>query len=154
MKLDDKYLGQVCQPVARGEDVEHIIKGMLKLCFNENGEKIGVGLAANQAGINKRIIVLNHMTIADGMINPVIEKYRGGVYESLEGCLSYPEKFVKVKRHKIIKVSWFDENWEARSITMRGLMAACVQHEVDHLNGISMFERARLGLVVNMGKAE
>lgn len=149
MKLDDKYLGQVCQPVPINEDVTDIIKGMLELCFSDEGRKIGLGLAANQAGINKRIIVINYASLSEGLINPVIEKYRGGVYNSSEACLSFPGKMIKVKRHKIIKVSWFNENWEAQSISMRGILACVVQHEVDHLNGIDMFERARLGVAKN-----
>lgn len=145
MQLSDKYLGTLCTPVPAGENVSATIKGMLALCYDEQGAKIGIGLAANQAGVNKRIIVVNYCDPETCMINPVIEKYRGGTFNSMEGCLSFPEQFVKVVRHKIIKLSWYDENWTHQSRVVRGLLATIVQHEIDHLDGITIFDRERLG---------
>ena len=166
MKLDKKYLNTVCEPLPinkirmrlyagnscpEADEAADLIKEMLKLCYAADGTKIGIGLAANQVGSNKRIIVVNHAALSEGMINPLIEKYRGGIYKSKEGCLSYPRKLVTVKRHKIIKLSWFTELWDRKTCSMRGLLAAVVQHEIDHLDGISMLTRAKLGAATNEG---
>jgi len=151
MKLNDDYLKQVCLPVPQGDDVSDTIKGMLALCYGDEGEQAGLGLAANQAGLTQRIIVVSHGLLSDGLINPVIEKYRGGIYKSKEGCLSFPGEQAVVMRHKIVKVSWFNSNWEAQTRTFRGLLAAIIQHEVDHLDGISIFDRQKLGVVERRG---
>ena len=120
--------------------------------LNENGEKIkqliedmvetmhaydGVGLAAVQVGILKRILVID---LYDGspvikLINPVITKQKGK-QEVDEGCLSFPNKYVKVERPMEVTVEGLNENGEKIKINGKELLAQAISHEVDHLNGI------------------
>ena len=110
----------------------------------------GIGLAAPQLGEMVRIIIINTTTkpiensgIMEVMVNPVIEKKDGEV-DSIEGCLSfkqYEERRYIVKRAKEIWVSYFDHNGEYHNNRhLKGIEAICVQHEIDHLNGITMNE--------------
>ena len=97
----------------------------------------GVGLAAVQVGILKRILVID---LYDGspivkLINPVILKQKGE-QEVDEGCLSFPNKYVKVKRPMEVTVEGLNENGEKIKITGKELLAQALSHEVDHLNGI------------------
>ena len=97
----------------------------------------GVGLAAVQVGILKRILVID---LYDGspivkLINPVILKQKGE-QEVDEGCLSFPNKYVKVKRPMEVTVEGLNENGEKIKITGKELLAQAISHEVDHLNGI------------------
>ena len=97
----------------------------------------GVGLAAVQVGILKRILVID---LYDGspvikLINPVIKKEKG-TQEVEEGCLSFPNKYVKVVRPNEVTVEGLNENGEHIKITGKGLLAQALSHEINHLNGI------------------
>ncbi len=94
----------------------------------------GVGLAATQVGIPKSLAVID---VGDGLIkmaNPIIVKKEGTAI-SEEGCLSVPGECIKIKRAKIVVVSFIDENGEPRRIKGEGLLAKAIQHELDHLSG-------------------
>lgn len=97
----------------------------------------GIGLAANQVGILERLIIVGVLEI----INPRITKTSSQTFTSVEGCLSVPGKRYKIKRHKIVTVEGFDRNWNPLKHKLRGLDAACVQHEIDHLDGITIADR-------------
>ncbi len=97
----------------------------------------GVGLAAVQVGILKRVIVID---LYDGkpiliLANPVILKTKGK-QKVEEGCLSFPNKFVQVERPNEVTVEGINENGDKVKITATGLLAQAISHEVDHLNGI------------------
>lgn len=98
----------------------------------------GVGLAAVQVGILKRVIVID---IYDDkqpiikLINPVIIKEKG-TQEVDEGCLSFPNKYVKVVRPNEVVVEGLNENGEKIRIKGKGLLAQAISHEIDHLNGV------------------
>ncbi len=97
----------------------------------------GVGLAAVQVGILKRVIVID---LYDGkpilkLINPVVLKTKGS-QKVEEGCLSFPNKFVEVERPNEITVEAINENGDKVKITGTGLLAQALSHEIDHLNGI------------------
>jgi len=94
----------------------------------------GIGLAAPQVGISKRAVIVEASGELLRMVNPVILSEKGHV-EMEEGCLSVPEKGVKVERAEEISVSYLDENGSPRNKTFRGLTARIIQHEIDHLNG-------------------
>lgn len=97
-------------------------------------EECGVGLAAPQIGISKRVAVIEYGGRVINMVNPVITS-KSGSSSFEEGCLSVPGKSVKVKRAEEISVSYTDENGIPHNEIFKGLEARIVQHEVDHLNG-------------------
>jgi len=94
----------------------------------------GIGLAAPQVGISKRIIIVDTESGILKMVNPKIISKKGS--SSLEeGCLSVPDKSVNVKRAEEITISYIDENNKERTETFSGLTARVIQHELDHLAG-------------------
>lgn len=100
--------------------------------------KGGIGLAANQVGFLLRVIVVDlsdRQNTPMIMINPVITKARGKQTVT-EGCLSYPGRKVRVTRAAKITVKYLDEHGDPRSLKASNMFAQCVQHEVDHLDGI------------------
>ena len=102
--------------------------------LNKRGD--GIGLAANQVGIDAQVAVVN-VTEPLVLINPQIV-HKENEISYFEGCLSYPKKGVNTKRYEIVEVK--SDNVES---TMRfdGLESICVQHEIDHLNGKTIFDR-------------
>tara|TARA_B100000963_G_scaffold206286_1_gene179664 strand:- start:951 stop:1361 length:411 start_codon:yes stop_codon:yes gene_type:complete len=101
----------------------------------------GIGLAAVQVGVLKRIIVID--LSKDGqkkeplfIVNPQITFKSDELISYEEGCLSIPNHFAEVKRPSSCKVNFLDYNGKKREINADGLLATCVQHEVDHLNGV------------------
>ncbi len=127
-------LGQKAKPVKHGENVSGIVSEM----FESMLEAKGIGLAANQVGILSRIIVVNVNGFSTEIINPVITKWSGKTKLSKEGCLSYPGKLVNIKRDNIITVEGYDREWKPIKKKCRALTAFCIQHEIDHLNGITI----------------
>jgi len=152
LALDDKYLGEVCKDCLPDNDLSEVIAGMFKACY-EDGEQIAVGLAANQIGQDCRLIVVNYAGIKRAMINPLITKYRGGTARASEQCLSYGKRKAIVTRHKIVIVEYLDEQRNKQKLKARGLLARVIQHEIDHLNGISMFDREQLGITMLISPA-
>ena len=103
----------------------------------------GVGLAATQVGVSKRIIVFNPSCDewrADALINPVIVKKRGGEKKE-EGCLSLPGINGPVRRSTYLLVEGLDIKWKPACFEARGLLARILQHEIDHLDGILFIDR-------------
>ncbi len=131
-------LTTVCEPVGDGEDVTDIIRDMMHILVNS---KTGVGLAANQAGHLKRIIIvkiettISHVVGYRVMINPVICCYGKKKSTQKEGCLSYPKRFIDIKRSERIDYDHQDENRKNIVRTSFDLIARIIQHEIDHLNG-------------------
>jgi len=103
-------------------------------------KKGGVGLSANQVGLPFRMCVTD---IGDPkiMINPRITKMSEKRMESQEGCLSLPGVIITINRHNTITVEYEDVTGETESETISGLLSCCIQHEIDHLNGILMINR-------------
>ena len=100
----------------------------------------GIGLAAPQVGVSERLIVLD---VADGeerrpmvLVNPEIVWRSGERATAEEGCLSLPGQFADVTRPQAVKVRYLTEHGEERVLEADGLLARCVQHEIDHLDGI------------------
>jgi peptide deformylase len=118
--------------------------------YIKNPDNGGVGLAAPQIGVNKRIISVsllrygddeNYRTIA--MINPVITEHTAEIECDNEGCLSIPGENGDVDRWKRIKVSYVDTGLRPQSILLSGLAARIVQHEIDHLDGVLFTDRLK-----------
>ena len=128
----DPILNKECKPVKEmTERVAELIDDMFETMYEGNG----CGLAANQVGILKQIIV---MDIEDGeqyvLINPEILETEGEVAE-FEGCLSVPGMRGKVTRAEKVKVRALDRSMEPIEIEAEGLLARCLQHEIDHIHG-------------------
>tara|TARA_Y100000816_G_scaffold283383_1_gene260203 strand:- start:1659 stop:2174 length:516 start_codon:yes stop_codon:yes gene_type:complete len=133
----DKILRQVSSPVKSVGDYERkIMDDMLETMYDANG----IGLAAIQIGIPKRIIVID-LKIENKkcplyFINPVINNKDNlkATYE--EGCLSVPNQFAEIDRPKKCDVEYLDYEGEKKILKAEGLLATCIQHEMDHLEGI------------------
>ena len=135
--LGDPVLGKVCKEVKDVNDkITELIDDMLETMYEANG----VGLAAPQVGILKRIVV---MDIGEGpivMINPQILE-TSGEQTGDEGCLSYPGKAGKVTRPNYVKARFQNEDMEWCEIEGTELLARCICHELDHLDGHMYTER-------------
>lgn len=106
----------------------------------------GVGLAANQVGLDLAIFVINkelaaENNVPDIYINPEITEYSKESDEMEEGCLSIPEYYTRVKRSKKIKIKFIDKNGKKIKIKARSFLARILQHEADHLNGLTIKNR-------------
>ena len=118
-----------------------VVNSKIKKLISDMAETMysapGIGLAATQVDVHQRIIVIdisedkNNLLV---LINPRLLEKRGEETNK-EGCLSVPEVFEKVKRAEWIKVSALDENGKKFELEAEGLLAVCIQHEVDHLLG-------------------
>lgn len=131
----DPVLREVAKPVKEvNRNIRKLLGDMAETMYDAGG----VGLAAPQVGISKRVIVVDPQdgeTGLIGLVNPEILEAEG---EQLgpEGCLSIPGLNGDVKRHMKVKVKGLDENGEERIIEAEGFLARIFQHEIDHLNGI------------------
>lgn len=133
-KEDDEILRKKSKEVDIIDDkVRELIKDMIDTMHKYDG----VGIAAVQVGILKRIIAIDLYDEKPiiKLINPVITKIKGE-QEVEEGCLSFPNKYVKKIRPEEVTVEGLDENGKKIKITGTGLLAQAISHEVDHLNGI------------------
>ena len=101
----------------------------------------GRGIAAPQIGLSKRIIALN-IDKQVALVNPVLKELSKEMIELWDDCMSFPNLLVKVKRHKKLKVSFYDLNWKLQTWILEDDMAELIQHEYDHLNGILATQRA------------
>lgn len=148
-------LSKVAKPVPENENCRALIEYM----HEAMGYPQGIGLAAPQVGEDKRIIVVNvpHMrrgkpvggTQKYSLINPVITFTKGKVM-GLEGCLSFPGQQLYVPRHQRIQVTGFNMRWERLTISAKDLLARVIQHEIDHLNGVTLADYADLEINENL----
>jgi peptide deformylase len=106
----------------------------------------GIGLAANQVGIAKRVFVIGSNNIEGfpkpfAVFNPkIIESSQEQIIDK-EGCLSYPNLWLSVKRPAVIKVEYQDSHGNVHEAAMSGLIARCFQHELDHLDGVCFVDK-------------
>ena len=130
-------LHKIAKPLVVGEIVSHIVHAMNIVIATS--ERKALGLAAPQIGISKRIIILINSDMQQVLINPVITRRRLGKATSKESCLSFsPDYSKKMKRDKQVIVEGFNEYWEKVKIKARGLDSYVIQHEIDHLNGVTI----------------
>tara|TARA_Y100000022_G_scaffold116003_1_gene100193 strand:- start:279 stop:794 length:516 start_codon:yes stop_codon:yes gene_type:complete len=130
-------LRQISKTVEKvGKEEQELMKDMLDTMYAANG----IGLAAIQVGIPKRIIVIdlnkNEKKTPMFFVNPVIKERNriNSVYE--EGCLSVPNQFAEIERPNKCEVEYLDFYGEKKILKADGLLATCIQHEMDHLEGI------------------
>lgn len=134
----DPRLKKKALPVARVDDaIRKQMDDMLETMYAENG----MGLAAPQVGISNRVIVMDIARKDEEpkifkMANPEIIWESPELKSYEEGCLSVPEHYAEVKRPASVKVRYLDYDNEIREIEADGVLAVCVQHEIDHLNGV------------------
>lgn len=126
-----RALSQIAEPVPEGEDVSALIDEMWAVMRAGRG----IGLAANQVGVLKRVIVLGVNGLNQEFINPVITLRHGGQTNSKEGCLSFPGRRALMVRSRRVTLHGFTRDWKPIRRELRDLAAYCAQHEVDHLNG-------------------
>lgn len=118
-------------------EIVNLVKDMTETMYTASG----VGLAAPQVGVAKRIIIIDDEEKgAIALINPEIIEKEGEMI-SEEGCLSLPELYAQVKRFARIKVEGWDLNGEKITIEAKDLLARVIQHEIDHLNGILFIDK-------------
>ena len=134
----NKLLRQVSKPVEKvGKEEQKVMDDMLDTMYDANG----IGLAAIQIGIPKRIIVMD-ISKEEGkkgpmyFVNPIIKKKNPIKNTHEEGCLSVPDQFAEIDRPSKCEVEYLDYNGEKQLIKADGLLATCIQHEMDHLEGI------------------
>ena len=131
-------LRQISQPVEQvGESEKELMNDMLETMYAANG----IGLAAIQIGIPKRIIVMDLSKEENKknpmyFVNPIIKKKNDQNVTYEEGCLSVPNQFAEIDRPKTCEVEYLDYNGNKQNLKAEGLLATCIQHEIDHLEGI------------------
>ncbi|AEE20992.1 peptide deformylase [Paraglaciecola chathamensis] len=134
LRFPDERLRTVAAPVEKIDGtIKTLISDMLETMKDENG----IGLAATQINVHKRVVVIDVSEKQDNpqvFINPEIT-HMDGTTISEEGCLSVPNNYAKVERAETITVNALDENGDAFTLDADGLLAICIQHELDHLKG-------------------
>ena len=135
--VPDEILKKISDPIEKiGINEKKLIDDLFETMYVSNG----IGLAAVQIGILKRILVVDVSTKDEKnqpivLINPVIKNLSDdtSVYE--EGCLSIPETFIEIERPKICEVEYIDEKGSKKNLKCDGLLSTCIQHEINHLDG-------------------
>ena len=144
----DPILREVCEPVENVDrSIKHLAKQMAKDMYKNNG----CGLAAPQVGVTKRLIVLdcnldeNAKKEPITLINPEITAHGDETWASSEGCLSVPGITCDIERFCNVTVHYLDIDGAECDVTAdkdeNSLLCCCLQHEIDHLDGVTMFER-------------
>ncbi len=123
-------------------DAEALEKSMIDFMI----ESKGIGLAANQIGITKRVFVMGSNNIEGfpspfALFNPVIKEASSELVLDEEGCLSYPGLYLKVKRPTWVLAEYQDSRGNTHEIKVDGYISKCFQHELDHLNGVCFVDR-------------
>ncbi|TSC63639.1 MAG: formylmethionine deformylase, partial [Parcubacteria group bacterium Gr01-1014_106] len=135
VRIPDPVLRQRAMPVERPLDpeIQALIADMKDSCSAAEG----IGLAAPQLGVSKRVIIINYPQGSPyGLINPELVWKSSGTTLLEEGCLSIPDIVVGVTRPKKVKVRALNEQGQSIEITADDLLAKILQHEIDHLNGV------------------
>lgn len=150
LEFPDPQLRKVARPVeAVNADIYQLIEDLLETMYAAEG----IGLAATQVNVHKRVIVIDVSEERDQpliFINPEIEVSDPTLHEYQEGCLSVPGYYEEVSRPSGVKVKALDRHGSTFEINPDGLLAVCIQHEIDHLDGklfvdyISVLKRNRI----------
>lgn len=143
IETPDARLKTISTPV---DGVDDALRAFIKDMFDTMYDAPGIGLAAIQVGVPKRVLVIDLQERDEEsgavireprvFINPEIVEMSEDLTVYSEGCLSVPDQYADVERPSIIKAKWLDENGKAHEEVIDGLLAICLQHEMDHLNGI------------------
>jgi peptide deformylase len=143
--VPDPGLRAVARPVA---DVDDSVRAIVENMFDTMYDARGIGLAATQVGIEQRIVVIDLQepesdaedakAVRDPrvFINPELLSVSEETSIYNEGCLSIPEQYAEVERPKRCRVGWIDQSGARHEEDFDGLLSTCIQHEIDHLNGV------------------
>jgi peptide deformylase len=135
LRYPDARLKKVAAPVAAVDDrIRRLVADMAETMYDANG----IGLAATQVDQHVQVIVIDVSEAHDELrvfINPRILELKGETIAAEEGCLSVPNIYDTVERASIARVEALDQNGERFEIEAEGLLAVCIQHEIDHLRG-------------------
>lgn len=135
-------------------DPKELEKNMIEFMFANNG----IGLSANQVGVNARVFTMGHKDSAKNalaLFNPMILDVHEDVFDIEEGCLSFPNIFVKVKRPAAVYARWQNNIGEWQQGEFNGYDCKCFLHELDHLEGITFKDRVsnlKWNMAVKRGK--
>ena len=135
--VPNEILKKISEPIVNvGVNEKKLINDLFETMYNSKG----IGLAAVQVGILKRVLVIDVSSKDEkknpmSFINPVIKNLSDetSVYE--EGCLSIPETFIEIERPKVCEVEYIDLDGKKKMIKCEGLLSTCLQHEINHLDG-------------------
>ena len=136
----DNVLREKCTEIKMGDlDIKSLVNDM----FETMADADGIGLAAPQIGISKKLFVVDGSSLEDEemtsfkkvFINPVLNNEDGDFWEFEEGCLSIPHIRGGVNRKSSIEITFFDENWNKKTEVFKGMQARVIQHEYDHIQG-------------------
>ncbi|HEY2529665.1 MAG TPA: peptide deformylase [Xanthobacteraceae bacterium] len=138
VKLPDKRLRLVSEPIKR---VDASIRRLVDDMFETMYAAPGIGLAAVQVGVAKRVVTMDLSKKEEDhapqvFINPEITWTSAARSTHEEGCLSIPDYYEEVERPSQIKVKYLDLDGKEHEIAAEGLLATCIQHEIDHTNGV------------------
>ena len=138
VEVPNILLSQTADVVSEFDDS---LKQLVTDMFDTMSANNGIGLAAPQVGILKRVFICNYENTQLVCINPELELY-GDEFESEEGCLSIPNILATVNRYDCVKVRAYDINGNVFSKSFKGMMAIIMQHENDHLDGVLINQKA------------
>lgn len=135
----NEKLREVAVPVVNPLEEQDFIECLFETMYDDKG----IGLAATQVGVAKRIFVMDTI-LAGGshkkpLINPIIKEKRG-ITTHMEGCLSFPGIYFEVERAAEVIIETLKLTGETEELTLTGIDAICAQHELDHLNGVIFFD--------------
>ena len=145
LEVPDPGLRAVAKPVAQVDDA---VRAIVADMFDTMYDARGIGLAATQVGIEQRIVVIDlqepESDAEDAkpvrtplvFINPELVSVSEETSTYNEGCLSIPEQYAEVERPTRCRVKWLDGEGAAHEDEFDGLLSTCIQHEIDHLNGV------------------
>ena len=149
--LGDQVLRQSAKRISKVDDtVRELARDMLRSMYTAHG----IGLAAPQVGVHKQLLVIdldleNAATPPMVLVNPEIVSASASLDTYEEGCLSIPGVYLSVVRPSQIEVSFRDEQGRPRRLKADGLLARCIQHEMDHLSGVLFVDRVTDELSLN-----
>ena len=138
LTLPDPILRKTSEPV---EKIDKKIKNLMDDMLETMYAAPGIGLAAVQIGILKRIIVIDLAKEGEKkkpifIVNPEIISKSSDLVSYEEGCLSIPNQFAEVERPNTCKIKFLDYEGNKKELEAKGLLSTCIQHEIDHLNGV------------------
>ena len=150
LEFPDPRLRNVAKPVTEfNASIAELVNNMAETMYDANG----IGLAATQINVHQRVVVIDVSEERDQLqvfINPEFEVLDDDLFKYQEGCLSVPSFYEDIERPQHIEVTAHNEKGEQYTIRPEGLLAVCIQHEIDHLNGklfvdhISAMKRNRI----------
>ncbi len=142
--LGHPKLYEVCEPVRHEEwpSVRSVVADLHDTLMDFRSRyKAGRAIAAPQIGIMKRLVYM-HIDRPVVFINPELDQKSLDMFEIWDDCMSFPDLFVRVKRHKRCRIIYTDESWQRREMLLEDALSELLQHEVDHLDGILAVARA------------